>query len=125
MSHDEGAGSIAQTDKSQVSDGYHTFAELYEHRHALFVALCRVHNAWGETAGVDDTFVWRSKHHADGSMYDGWFVMGIGKELGEQITYHLPDKLWEQTSFAPTLARAPDWDGHTSDDVVARLWELE
>lgn len=24
----------------EVSDGYHTFDELYEHRVALFIALC-------------------------------------------------------------------------------------
>ena len=34
-------------DKSQISDGYHTFAELYEHRHALFIALA---NTYAPTA---------------------------------------------------------------------------
>ncbi len=114
-----------EIDKSQISDGYHTFAELYEHRHALFVALCRVHNDWGETIGMDDTQVWRSKQHADGTMFDGWFIMGIAKAPGEQITYHLPIDLWNKTAFAPTLDRAPAWDGHTSADVLMRLWELE
>lgn len=27
-------------DTNQISDGYHTFGELYEHRIALFRALC-------------------------------------------------------------------------------------
>jgi hypothetical protein len=116
---------VSEDEKSQISDGYHIFAELCEHRNALFVALCRVHNDWGEPIGMKDTQVWRSRLHHDGSMHGGWFVMGIGKEPGEQITYHLPISLWDQTSFAPTLDRAPEWDGHTSADVVARLWALE
>jgi hypothetical protein len=98
----------------QVSDGYHTFDELYEHRHALFLALCR----------QDPNRVWRSKLHADGSAFDGWFVMGINEAPGHQITYHLPMRLWEEADFADTIDRAPEWDGHTSADVITRLSEL-
>ena len=50
--------------------------------------------------------------------------MGIGKERGEQITYHLPNSKWEQTEFAPTIDFAPNFDGHTSDDVLKRLSSL-
>lgn len=31
--------SLPENEKELVSDGYHTFKELYEHRVALFVAL--------------------------------------------------------------------------------------
>ncbi len=32
--------------------------------------------------------------------------MGIGKEKGEQITYHLPLSKWDETNFAETLESA-------------------
>lgn len=106
-----------------VSDGHHTFDELYEHRHALFVALCRERcEAAHENRAESD--VWRSRLHADGTMFAGWFVMGIHKQPGRQISYHLPERLWRETGFAETLARAPEWDGHSSADVVARLGRL-
>ena len=102
-----------------ASDGYHTFGELYEHRIALFIALCRTY--------ADTHFpieVWRSKLHFDGSSFDGWFIMGIRKEKGNQITYHLPMSKWDETDFAETLECAPEWDGHTSADVLERLKKL-
>lgn len=108
-------------------DGYHTFDELYEHRIILFIALCRllrrqehaVLSLPGEFA-----FVWRSKLHSDGSSFEGWFILGISQEKGEQITYHLPVSKWEATGFAETLAQAPEFDGHTSEDVLQRLKSL-
>lgn len=112
---------MSDDDNSQISDGYHTFAELYEHRHALFIALCRMMQCDADEIGFDSD-VWRSRLHADGTMFDGWFVMGINREPGKQITYHLPERLWPTTEFAPALDRAPEWDGHTPDDVVKRLW---
>lgn len=53
-----------------------------------------------------------------------WFVLGIGKNEGEQITYHLPIRLWDFTKFAETLVFAPKFDGHTSADVLNRLQNL-
>lgn len=101
----------------QVSDGYHTFDELYEHRDALFIALCRALLSDG-TRPID---VWRSKLHNDGTSYEGYFIMGIGEEAGYQITYHLPLSKWKETEFAAELTHAPLWDGHTSADVSERL----
>ena len=57
-------------------------------------------------------------------MFDGWFIMGIGTGEGNQVTYHLPIRLWEETGFAETLDRGPEWDGHTSDDVLERIKNL-
>ena len=102
-------------------DGYHTFEELYEHRHALFIALCRNIEWSSNPTNPDDQKVWRAKYHSDGSQYDGWFILGINKEKGKQITYHIPLALWDSTDFATDLGRAPEYDGHTSDDVILRL----
>ena len=88
----------------QISDGYHTFDELYEHRHALFGIVCKLHNGW------------KSKLHNDGSFFDDWFIAGCNLE-DKQITYHLPLIFFD--SFpAKKLKRAPVWNGHTSNDVI-------
>jgi hypothetical protein len=107
---------IHEDEVGKISDGYHTFDELYEHRVVLFIALCKMCYLPND--------VWRSEIHSDGSRYDGWFVMGINKEPGQQITYHLPMREWPNTEFAETLERAPRWDEHNSNDVIKRLRDL-
>ncbi len=106
-------------DKGLISDGYHTFDELYEHRHTLFICLCK--------SAINDGYsaqVWRSKYHSDGTSIDGWFIVGIGRKHGEQITYHFPMSKWEECGFLRELDRAPEWDGHASAEVLARLRSL-
>jgi hypothetical protein len=102
------------TDTNKISDGYHTFGELYEHRCKLFIALCSVLNHSS----------WRSLHHSDGSKIEGWFIMGLFSEQGQQITYHLPIRMWGLCNFVPEISNAPSWDGHTSDDVLRRLEDV-
>jgi hypothetical protein len=110
-------------------DGYHTFDELYQHRHALFIALCKKQIEIAKHAPMPDgtnfyNVVWRSKFHSDETTFDDWFLLGIGKEKGNQLTYHLPMSYWVTCSFAETLDKAPEFDGHTSDDVLTRLMML-
>lgn len=112
-------------DNMQVSDGYHTMDELYEHRIALWIALCKTIEEKTLAAPNEPLYrVWRSKLHDDGSEYEGWFILGIGKEKGKIMTYHLPNIKWEETNFAETLDKAPEYDGHTSGDVLERLKNL-
>ncbi len=99
-------------------DGYHTFDELYEHRITLFIALCR------HIVERGMFLVWKSKLHNDGTSFDGWFILGINKKKGEQMTYHIPLSRWEDIDVAKILEKAPKFDGHTSDDVIERLKEL-
>lgn len=120
----------------EISDGYHTFEELYDHRITLFIALCKIENAFEKFGVRRDNVplfnsnyqivsnVWRSKINGDGTRWDGWFIMGIGKIAGQQITYHLPLDRWEETNFAETLDKAPEWDGHSPADVLDRLKKL-
>jgi hypothetical protein len=98
----------------QVSDGYHTFNELYDHRIALFIALMKSH----------PEISWRANNHADGSSYEGWFIAGMHLPTGD-ISYHLPDDKWTLLDGVgiATTNRAPEWDGHTPADVVRRLNE--
>lgn len=112
-------------DVGQISDGHHTFGELYEHRIALWMALCYAQATKMDDGGMScSPIVWRSKRHSDGSAIDGWFLLGINKEPGKQMTYHLPASQWGECEFAETLDKAPAFDGHTSADVLQRLKEL-
>jgi len=105
-----------------ISDGYHSFGQLYEHRIALYIALCKVTAAHSsEVTGIS---VWKSGIHSDGSVWEGWFLLGINKAAGEQITYHLPISEWDACYFAEELEIAPPFDGHTHVDVLERLKQL-
>lgn len=104
-------------DTNKISDGYHTFKELYDHRIALFIALSNTVEPMGSMVA------WKSKLHHDGTMWDGWFIAGLFIEKGEQISYHLPIDKWDAL-HSEVLERAPEWDGHTPADVIERLLRM-
>lgn len=112
----------AEIDTNKISDGYHTFGELYNHRIELYIALCK-QIYLNEMSGFGNP-IWRSKKQYDGNEWEGWFLLGINQELGKQITYHLPISRWGDCEFAEDRAQAPPFDGHTSNDVIERLKTL-
>lgn len=103
----------------QVSDGWHTFDDLYLMRSHLFIALMSTR------PGIS----WMAEEHSDGTMYEGWFIAGMNLPQVDpdappaQITFHLPLELHDLAvdAGAEILLRAPVWDGHTSQDVIERL----
>lgn len=89
---------------NDISDGYHTFDELYEHRCSLWVLLCLQNK---------DKCYWMPH-------YDGWFLLVMETTHG-QISYHVPNGMFH---FVENKIRQNDnhqWDGHTSQDVIKRL----
>lgn len=110
----------SKVETNSISDGYHTFAELYEHRITLFIALGK---ALHENMKFRQT-IWKSRKHSDGSEWAGWFIMGFGTIKGTQITYHIPILKWDECWFANERDLSPDFDGHTSADVLERLKQL-
>lgn len=101
---------------NQISDGFHTFGELYDHRISLFLALMAAHPEKS----------WFSRYHEDGKFpFDdpSWFIAGINFGPGLNITYHLPISDWIPAwdTGARALPVAEKWDGHTPGDVVDRL----
>jgi len=109
---------ITGVDTNLISDGYHTFGELYEHRIELWIALCRTL----AKLEYNRPLIWMSRLHSDGTFLDGWFVLGVNQWRGGQITYHLPDTKWDEClKFANEWGQAPEFDGHTSADVLQRL----
>lgn len=110
---------VKDCDTNQISDGYHTFGELYEHRIVLWISRCRGIRVSGHHKLRDE--VWISTKHSDGGVWDGWFMLGIGFNPGDQMTYHLPMNYWDECDFAQVLEQAPPYDGHTSADVLKRI----
>ena len=102
----------SETSSGQISDGYHTFDELYEHRCLLFIGLMQAHPARA----------WRATHHDDGSGDSEWWIAGLDLPTGP-VTYHLPGRHWPLLDSHPirTLEKAPPWDGHSSQDVLEHL----
>ena len=97
-------------DVSQISDGYHTFDELYFHRMILFAVICKV---YGDKA-------WKSQLHHDGTMYNNYFIVGISTPKG-QYSYHYHMQYWNHFDGVKELPKAPKWDGHQPSDVTRLL----
>ena len=95
-----------------TSDGYHTFDELYEHRTVLFSVICNSHT----------DLAWKSRHHHDGTMFDDMFIVGIQTPAGP-CTYHCENRYWD-LFHVKELDNAPEWDGHTPEDVLIRIQSL-
>lgn len=105
----------------QVSDGYHTFDELYEHRCTLFVCLMGMAQLDSGNFPVKD--IWFSTTHHDGTSHAGYVLAGMSTIHGD-VSYHLNELLYRpylETAGIKELETAPDWDGHTSHDVLDRL----
>lgn len=98
-----------EKETGEVSDGYHTFNELYDHRCLLFIATMKAH----------PDISWKSWKHSDGERWAGWFIAGMNLPSGA-ITYHIPEKFWALASITE-CERGFAWDGHTSVDVIERL----
>ena len=97
----------------ELSDGFHTFNDLYHQRAVLFAALVKAHR----------DLAWKSLRHEDGELCfgGGWFIVGIDTPEGS-YTYHYEEKYWDMFD-CQALALARHWDGHTDKDV-ARLLSL-
>ncbi len=98
-----------------VSDGYHTFNELYHHRALLFASLLM-------TTFKDKA--WKSKKHDDNTMYDGMFIVGVETPYG-QATYHYDiDPYWDLFKGVKEIPYAPKFDGHSPEDALNRIYEF-
>ena len=99
-------------DKGEISDGYHTFNELYYYRmlyNAAFFNLLPKH------------MVYKSKRHHDGEecFGGGWFIVVANLPTG-QISNHYELKDWDLFDI-PEKEIADEWDGHTTQEAAERL----
>ena len=89
----------------EISDGSHTFNELYYHRMTLFAVIC---NTYKEKS-------WKSWKHDDDTMFDDYFIVGITTEKGS-YSYHYHKDYWDVFEVKE-LSNAPIWDGHQPSDI--------
>jgi hypothetical protein len=101
-----------------ISDGYHTIGELYEHRMVLTAALF---NTWAHDSNHNIRCYKSWKHH-DNTMFDGMFIVVAESTIFGQISYHYNAEHWELFELTD-VDNAPEWDGHTADESVERLIE--
>jgi hypothetical protein len=100
---------IEVADIGEVSDGYHTFNELYHHRMMLFAVICNTYKSQA----------WKSWKHHDGTMYDNYFIVGVTTPEGD-YTYHYHKDHWDMFNVKE-LGKAPEWDGHKPEDITRLL----
>lgn len=99
----------------EISDGYHTFNELYHHRAILFASI--LNNP------MFAPIAWKSKLHEDGTMYDGMFIVGIDTPKG-QASYHYDIEPYWEMFKVKELDHAPHFDGYTPAESIERVMSL-
>ena len=93
-----------------ISDGYHTFDELYFHRMILFSVLCKIYK----------NNSWKSRKHSNGEYPFGdkdWFIVGITTSEGD-YTYHYHMEFWGHFEGVKELEFGKKWDGHLPKDIT-------
>ena len=99
-----------------ISDGYHSFNELYEFR-KIYNAL--LFNEWHNQNKYE---VYKSKKHFDGiDCFDGgWFIVVAILPTG-QISNHYKNEDWELFKIPEYEKSKYEFDNHSSNDVLIRL----
>lgn len=94
-----------------LSDGFHTFRQLYYQRMMLFATIVKQNR----------DRAWKSFRHEDGELCfgGGWFIVGIDTPEGS-YTYHYEDAYYGLFD-CKELDRAKHWDGHIEKDVTRLL----
>ena len=102
-----------------ISDGYHTFYELYEFRKIYNAALF---NEWYLQKKFN---VHKSIKHWDGEecFGGGWFIVVALLPHG-QVSNHYEIKDWDLFKIEICEKAKYQFDGHTSTDVIERLKKL-
>lgn len=103
-----------ETDMGEVSDGYHTFNELYYYRMLYNAAFFNL---------LPKEWVHKSKRHHTGEecFGGGWFIVMANLPTG-QISNHYELKDWDLFKV-PEKEFADEWDGHTPQEAAKRIYE--
>lgn len=113
-----------------LSDGYHTFDELYEFRKMYNAVLF---NEWATQAvgfNIDGSIkskfdVHKSWRHNDGELCfgGGWFIVSAMLPTG-LISNHYKAEDWDLFKVPEVEKALYEFDGHTPQDVLIRLKNL-
>lgn len=101
-------------DTGQVSDGYHTFEELYHYRAAYNAGMFNL-------LKYENIPVVKSKCHYTGEKcFNGNYFIAQAKLPTGQISNHYPIHCWNLFKI-PEAPTAWEWDGHDSAEAIKRL----
>lgn len=129
----------AGLDTNKLSDGHHTFEELYDFRMMYNAVLF---NEWAkeefwtydiemidESKGIVKSEarkeigkynVHKSVKHNDGSSSEGWFIVCAMLPSG-LISNHYKMEHWDLFQILETEKALFEYDGHTGQDTLKRL----
>lgn len=105
-------------DTGSISDGHHTFDELYRYRMLYNAALF---NVWYEEAPYNEFQVHKSWKHSDGELCfgGGWFIVVAQLPTG-QISNHYKEEFWPLFKIVE-WEKAAKYDGHDPKEAAIRL----
>lgn len=106
-------------EESEISDGYHTFNDLYEFR-KLYNAM--LFNEWHKNQRYE---VYKSKKHYTGEecFGGGWFIVVAMLPTG-QISNHYKLEDWDLFKIPEYENSKYPFDGHNPHDVLNRMKEV-
>lgn len=105
-----------------VSDGHHTFEELYRYRLLYNAAFFNMlYETYPE--GIDGCYkVVKSRRHSDGELCFGdptWFIV-VWESPEGQVSNHYRTEHWDLFKI-PEVGYAPKYDGHNAQEAADRL----
>ena len=106
---------MEQISTGELSDGSHTFNELYAYR--------KIYNAAFFNSIIGKYKIIKSKRHSTGEecFGGGWFIVTAELPTG-QVSNHYKLKDWDLFK-CPEQKYADKWDGHTSQIAYERILE--
>lgn len=99
----------------EVSDGYHTMSELYDHRRALTIALF---NLIENSSDCHDIRCYKSKNHhpESDSMFEGYFIVWCMDTDKNWTSYHYELKYWDDFTI-PEAMHSPKYPDKHKDAI--------
>lgn len=108
--------SIPYNERENLSDGYHSFFELYEFRKMYNAALF---NEWAVCRKYN---VHKSLRHNDGELcFGGKYFIVVAILPDGQISNHYLIQDWDLFKVPEVDRALYEFDGHTPKDVLARI----
>ena len=107
-------------ENNDISDGYHTFKELYDYR-MLYNALWV--NELHRSGQSDNYKLHKSFFHHDGELcFDGgWFIVSVTFPNGQQISNHYEECYWDLFKIPECNKSYTVYDGHTPETARCRM----
>lgn len=120
-----GKACVPGFEENELSDGWHTFNDLYNFRKLYNAALFNEWALSGDGNGNPKYNVHKSMRHNDGELCfgGGWFIVVALLPAG-QITNHYKIKDWDLFHIPVEEKALYPFDEHTPHDVMDRLSNL-